>query len=187
MAKRWYSVSVLSNFEKKVAEQIKTAVAEAGLQEEIDEVLVRHPGLIVERPDLARIDLPGIDPDQIVRRGIFQVMEGRRIIGDMTCQENLRLGAFTRRDGQVELVLDGLTAFDEDHIDELTVDAEGGPVRLKLIKPCSRCQIPNVDPASAEHLARFVGTGGNQRQPFGNPGMAAGRRRDMAQQLTRFA
>jgi transcriptional antiterminator NusG len=40
MAKRWYSVSVLSNFEKKVAEQIKTAVAEAGLGEEIEEVLV---------------------------------------------------------------------------------------------------------------------------------------------------
>ncbi|HYD64321.1 ABC transporter ATP-binding protein [Azospirillum sp.] len=44
----------------------------------------------------------GIDPDQIVRRGIFQVMEGRRIIADMTCQENLRLGAFTRRDGGVK-------------------------------------------------------------------------------------
>ncbi|NBE09650.1 transcription termination/antitermination protein NusG [Paragemmobacter ruber] len=40
MAKRWYSVSVLSNFEKKVAEQIRTAVVEAGLQDEIDEVLV---------------------------------------------------------------------------------------------------------------------------------------------------
>lgn len=40
MAKRWYSVSVLSNFEKKVAEQIRTAVAEAGLADEIDEVLV---------------------------------------------------------------------------------------------------------------------------------------------------
>lgn len=40
MAKRWYSVSVLSNFEKKIAEQIKTAVDDAGLQEEIDEVLV---------------------------------------------------------------------------------------------------------------------------------------------------
>ena len=37
---RWYSVSVLSNFEKKVAEQIRTAVAEKGLQHEIDEVLV---------------------------------------------------------------------------------------------------------------------------------------------------
>ena len=48
----------------------------------------------------------GIDPDQIVRRGIFQVMEGRRIIGDMTCQENLRLGAFTRRDSQVKQDLD---------------------------------------------------------------------------------
>lgn len=40
MAKRWYSVSVLSNFEKKIAEQIRTAVAEQGLEDEIDEVLV---------------------------------------------------------------------------------------------------------------------------------------------------
>lgn len=40
MAKRWYSVSVLSNFEKKVAEQIRTSAAEAGLEGEIEEVLV---------------------------------------------------------------------------------------------------------------------------------------------------
>jgi transcriptional antiterminator NusG len=40
MAKRWYSVSVLSNFEKKIAEQIKTSVAEAGLEDQIEEVLV---------------------------------------------------------------------------------------------------------------------------------------------------
>lgn len=40
MAQRWYSVSVLSNFEKKIAEQIKQAVEDAGLQEEIGEVLV---------------------------------------------------------------------------------------------------------------------------------------------------
>ena len=40
MAMRWYSVSVLSNFEKKVAEQIRQAVADAGLEAEIDEVLV---------------------------------------------------------------------------------------------------------------------------------------------------
>jgi branched-chain amino acid transport system ATP-binding protein len=43
----------------------------------------------------------GIAPDHIVRRGIFQVMEGRRIIADMTTLENLRLGAFSRRDGGV--------------------------------------------------------------------------------------
>src|SRR6056297_1682437 len=40
MAKRWYSVSVLSNFEKKIAEQIRTAVQDAGLEDEIEEVLV---------------------------------------------------------------------------------------------------------------------------------------------------
>jgi len=40
MAKRWYSVSVLSNFEKKIAEQIKISAAESGLEDEIDEVLV---------------------------------------------------------------------------------------------------------------------------------------------------
>ncbi|WP_138934573.1 transcription termination/antitermination protein NusG [Roseovarius arcticus] len=40
MAKRWYSVSVLSNFEKKIAEQIRNSVVENGLEEDIDEVLV---------------------------------------------------------------------------------------------------------------------------------------------------
>ena len=40
MAKRWYSVSVLSNFEKKIAEQIRQSVAEQGLESDIDEVLV---------------------------------------------------------------------------------------------------------------------------------------------------
>ena len=40
MAKRWYSVSVLSNFEKKIAEQIKTSVSDAGLEGQIEEVLV---------------------------------------------------------------------------------------------------------------------------------------------------
>ena len=44
-----------------------------------------------------RID--GTDAHMIVRKGIFQVMEGRRIVADMTCLENLRLGAFTRTDG----------------------------------------------------------------------------------------
>ncbi|WP_294923822.1 transcription termination/antitermination protein NusG [uncultured Paracoccus sp.] len=40
MAKRWYSVSVLSNFEKKVAEAIRQAIVEKGLEEQIEEVLV---------------------------------------------------------------------------------------------------------------------------------------------------
>lgn len=44
------------------------------------------------------------------------------------------------------LVLDGLEAFDEDQLGELDIEAEGGTVRLRLVKPCSRCSIPNVDP-----------------------------------------
>src|SRR5438874_11671625 len=54
--------------------------------------------------DGTRID--GIDPDKIVRRGIFQVMEGRRIISDMTSIENLKLGAFTRTDNEVAADID---------------------------------------------------------------------------------
>jgi branched-chain amino acid transport system ATP-binding protein len=54
--------------------------------------------------DGERID--GVEPDRIVRRGLFQVMEGRRIVSDMTPIENLRLGAFTRRDGEVAQDLD---------------------------------------------------------------------------------
>jgi transcription termination/antitermination protein NusG len=49
MAKRWYSVSVLSNFEKKIAEQIRTKVAEQGLEDQIDEVLVPTEDVIEVR------------------------------------------------------------------------------------------------------------------------------------------
>ena len=48
------------------------------------------------------------------------------------------------------LVLDGLQPWDEDHIDEIDVQTNEGLVTLRLVKPCSRCSIPNVDPASAE-------------------------------------
>jgi len=40
MAARWYAVSVLSNYEKKVAESIREAVVQQGLEEEILQVLV---------------------------------------------------------------------------------------------------------------------------------------------------
>ncbi len=40
MAKRWYSVHVLSNFEKKVAEAIRDAVRVHGLEDVIEDVMV---------------------------------------------------------------------------------------------------------------------------------------------------
>lgn len=49
------------------------------------------------------------------------------------------------------LVLEGLDAHAEDWVDELAIDVGSGrTVRLKLVKPCARCPIPNVDPATAE-------------------------------------
>ncbi len=48
------------------------------------------------------------------------------------------------------LVLDGLDAHGEDALDEIAFDTPDGPLRLKLVKPCSRCPIPDVDPTTAE-------------------------------------
>ena len=42
--------------------------------------------------------LDGSDPGEIVRRGVVQVPEGRRIFGELTVEENLRAGAMTVRD-----------------------------------------------------------------------------------------
>lgn len=39
--------------------------------------------------------------EDVVRSGLIQVMEGRRIIEDMTSIENLKLGAYTRNDSQI--------------------------------------------------------------------------------------
>ena len=43
-----------------------------------------------------RID--GRDPEDICRLGIVQVMEGRKVLESLTVEENLRIGAYTRRD-----------------------------------------------------------------------------------------
>jgi len=46
------------------------------------------------------------------------------------------------------IVVDGIDAHGEDHLDEIAFDTDEGAVRLKLVKPCSRCSIPDVDPAT---------------------------------------
>jgi uncharacterized protein YcbX len=48
------------------------------------------------------------------------------------------------------IVLSGLEAHDEDRLALVRIAAEGGEVQLKPVKPCVRCTIPNIDPATAD-------------------------------------
>jgi branched-chain amino acid transport system ATP-binding protein len=47
-----------------------------------------------------------LSPNELVRRGAIQVMEGRRCFGHLTIEENLLTGAFTRRDGRAAAMRD---------------------------------------------------------------------------------
>ena len=49
MAKRWYSVSVLSNYEKKIAEAIRQSAIDSNMEEQIEEVLVPTEEIIEVR------------------------------------------------------------------------------------------------------------------------------------------
>ena len=43
-------------------------------------------------------EIQGMDAHRIVEKGIFQVLEGRRVFEHLTVRENLAAGAYTRRD-----------------------------------------------------------------------------------------
>jgi branched-chain amino acid transport system ATP-binding protein len=51
-----------------------------------------------------RVD--GLTPNDLVRRGCIQVMEGRHCFGHLTVEENLQTGAFTRTDGRGAVTAD---------------------------------------------------------------------------------
>jgi branched-chain amino acid transport system ATP-binding protein len=51
-----------------------------------------------------RVD--GLTPNDLVRRGCIQVMEGRHCFGHLTVEENLLTGAFTRHDGRGAVAAD---------------------------------------------------------------------------------
>jgi branched-chain amino acid transport system ATP-binding protein len=58
-----------------------------------------HRGRVTKgRVTLAGKDITHAEAAAIVRSGLAQVMEGRRIFAELTVDENLRTGAYTRRD-----------------------------------------------------------------------------------------
>ncbi len=53
-------------------------------------------------------EVQGLSPNEVVRRGCIQVMQGRYCFGHLTIEENLLTGAFTRRDGSAAIRADSL-------------------------------------------------------------------------------
>ena len=47
-----------------------------------------------------------LSPNELVRRGVIQVMEGRRCFEHLTVEENLLTGAYTRNDGHANVAAD---------------------------------------------------------------------------------
>jgi branched-chain amino acid transport system ATP-binding protein len=55
---------------------------------------------------LAGQDVSALGTDELVRRGVVQVMEGRHCFEHLTIEENLLTGAFTRNDGRAAIEQD---------------------------------------------------------------------------------
>ena len=63
-------------------------------------------------------NITGIMPDKIVRSGITLVPEGRRVFPNLTVLENLKIGAYTRKDSlneDIEMVYDLFPRLKERH------------------------------------------------------------------------
>jgi branched-chain amino acid transport system ATP-binding protein len=52
------------------------------------------------------VEVQSLSPNDLVRRGCIQVMEGRRCFPHLSVEENLLTGAFTRRDGKSAIARD---------------------------------------------------------------------------------
>lgn len=85
------------------------------------------------------------------------------VLGQASLDElNARLVAAGRTAVGIErfrpnIVLAGLPAHEEDRWPLARIDAEE-PVEVRLVKPCGRCPIPNVDPATGERAPGVLET-----------------------------
>ena len=56
-------------------------------------------------------EVQALSPNDLVRRGCIQVMEGRHCFGHLSVEDNLMTGAFTRRDGKAAILRDLETVY----------------------------------------------------------------------------
>ena len=74
-------------------------------------VLETISGTVEARKGSVRLegeDLAGKEPDEIARSGVAHVPEGREIFPFLSVDENLRVGAYSRRDADIDQELDGV-------------------------------------------------------------------------------
>ena len=72
------------------------------------------------------------------------VAAGEKPVGIERFRPNIVLG-----DAPLAGGMQGLSAHDEDRLGSLHIATAQGPVELRPVKPCQRCPIPNIDPATA--------------------------------------
>jgi branched-chain amino acid transport system ATP-binding protein len=89
--------------------------------------------------------LEKLEAEQIVRRGVFQVMEGRRVFEDLTVDENIQMGGYIRSD-RAGLKRDHDLVFDyfprlKERRDQLAGYLSGGEQQMLAI---SRALMPKL-------------------------------------------
>ncbi len=81
-------------------------------------------------------DLTGVRPERTVRAGIAHVPQGRRLFGTLTVAQNLRLGAYLRRDREVEKDLERVLGYFPalaDKMERLAGNLSGGEQQMVAI------------------------------------------------------
>ncbi len=54
--------------------------------------------------------MSGPEPDRVVSAGVVQVPQGRRLFGSLSVEDNLRMGAYLRRDREIDADLEAILA-----------------------------------------------------------------------------
>jgi branched-chain amino acid transport system ATP-binding protein len=91
--------------------------------------LVDHSGTVVFAGD----PISGASPERVARLGIAHVPEGRGIFGELSVWENLRLGAYVRRDGSFRADYERMLGYFpwlEDRRDQQAATLSGGEQQM---------------------------------------------------------
>ena len=86
------------------------------------------------------VEVQSLSPNDLVRRGCIQVMEGRRCFAHLTVEENLLTGAFTRRDGKGWKIISDWYTANQSITEPLVNDVSAKYAADKKIQPrdCSK-------------------------------------------------